>query len=70
MSSAINRARDELVRTKILRNLDQRHRDMTDAMAEAIRHGTPLPSHIDPAKPLPDVPLHKRGFGVMDEDAP
>jgi hypothetical protein len=39
-------------------------------MAEAIRHGSPLSSHIEPEKPLPDVPLHKRGFGVLDKDAP
>jgi hypothetical protein len=31
---------------------------MTD-MAEAV-----------PEKPLPDVPLHQRGFGIMDEDMP
>ena len=35
-------------------------------MAEASRRGRLLQS--EPEKPLPDVPLHKRGFGVMDED--
>jgi hypothetical protein len=34
----------------------RRQCDMTD-MTEA-----------EPEKPLPDVPLHQRGFGVMDED--
>ena len=33
----------------------RRQCDMTD-MTEA-----------EPEKPLPDVPLHQRGFGVMDE---
>jgi hypothetical protein len=37
-------------------------------MAEASRRGRLLQS--GPEKPLPDVPLHKRGFGVMDEDTP
>ena len=63
-SLALARARDELIKAKMLRR-----RDTVD-MAEAIRHGSPLPSHIEPEKSLPDVPLHKRGFGVMDEDAP
>jgi hypothetical protein len=72
MSSTIDHIPDELItRTKILRNLDQRRRDRdTVDMAEAIRHGSPLPSPIEQEKPLPDLPLHKRGFGVMDEDAP
>jgi hypothetical protein len=64
-SLALARAREELIRAKVLR----RERDTVD-MAEAIRHGSPLPSHIEPKKPLPDVPLHKRGFGVMHEDQP
>jgi hypothetical protein len=38
----------------------RRHRESAIAdMAEA-----------EPKKSLPDVPLHKRGFGVMDEDVP
>ena len=37
-------------------------------MAEASRRGRLLQS--EPEKPLPDVPLHNRGFGVMDEDLP
>ena len=27
-------------------------------------------AEAEPEKYLPDVPLHKRGFGVMDEDGP
>jgi hypothetical protein len=58
MSSTIDYVRDELIiRAKILR-------DLAD-MAEANRRARLLPN---PEKPLPDVPLHKRGFGVMDED--
>jgi hypothetical protein len=63
-SPALARARDELIRAKVLR---RRERDTVD-MAEAIRHGSPPPSHIEPETRLPDVPLHQRGFGVMDED--
>ena len=70
MSRGIDRAREQLIKAKILRDLGRRDRDMADAVAEAIRHGSPVPSHIKSEKPLPDVPLHKRGFGVMDEDAP
>ena len=56
MSNAI----DELIKAKILRLVVRRRRqiDMAD-MVEA-----------KPAKSLPDVPLHQRGFGVMDEDVP
>jgi hypothetical protein len=71
MSRGIDRARDELIRAKVLRDLGPRRRgrDTVD-MAEAIRHGSPLPSHIEPEKPLLDVPLHKRGFGVMGKKGP
>ena len=68
MSRDLNRARDELISARILRELGRRRSDTVD-MAEAIRHGTPLPGRTEPEQPLPDVPLHKRGFGVMDEDA-
>jgi hypothetical protein len=64
MSISPDRVREELIKI-----LSHRERDSVDA-AEAIRHGSPLPSHIKPEKLLPDVPLHKRGFGVRDEDAP
>jgi hypothetical protein len=68
MSNSHDRARGELIKARILRNLAQHHRerDMAD-MAEASRRGRLLES--EPEKPLPDVPLHKRGFGVMDEDS-
>jgi hypothetical protein len=64
MNSTIDRMRDKLFRATILR-------DIAD-MAEANRRARLLPSpeRPSPEKPLPDVPLHKRGFGVMDEDAP
>ena len=69
MSRGIDRAREELIKAQVLRDQRRRNRDTVD-MAEAIRHGSPLPSHTEPEKRLPDVPLHKRGFGVMDEDVP
>jgi hypothetical protein len=60
MSHAIDRMREELIKARILRHIARRHSvygmvDIVD-MAEAA-----------PEKPLPDVPLHQRGFGVMDE---
>jgi hypothetical protein len=69
MSRGFDRMRDEHIKDLIGRNTAQRRRehDMDD-MAEASRRGRLLQS--EPEKPLPDVPLHKRGFGVMDEDAP
>jgi hypothetical protein len=69
MSSTIDHIRDELISRAKIRH--RRERDTAD-MAEAIRHGSPLPSPVKPrpGKLLPDVPLHKRGFGVMDEDTP
>ena len=60
MSYAIDRMCDELIKARILRQIARRHRESAIAdMAEA-----------EPKKSLPDVPLHKRGFGVMDEDVP
>ena len=69
MSSSSDRMRKEDIKARILRNLAQHHRerDLAD-MAEASRRGRLLES--EPDKPLPDVPLHQRGFGVMDEDVP
>jgi hypothetical protein len=64
MSNSLDRARAEFIKAKILRNLAQHHRERD--MAEASRRGRLLES--EPL--LPDVPLHKRGFGVMDEDKP
>jgi hypothetical protein len=51
-SFAIDRMRDELIKARILRQIARRHRGSDIAEAE-------------PEKSLPDVPLHKRGFGVM-----
>ena len=60
--------RDELIKARILRNIARRHSDCDIAdMTEASRRGRLLQS--EPEKPLPDVPLHKRGFGIMDKDA-
>ena len=64
--------RDALIKARILRNIARRHSDcdiadMTD-ITDASRRGRLLQS--EPEKPLPDVPLHKRGFGVMDEEVP
>jgi hypothetical protein len=55
MSNSLDRARAELIKAKILRNLAQHHRerDMAD-MTEASRRGRLLES--EPDKPLPDVP--------------
>jgi hypothetical protein len=56
--TAIDRMRDELIKARILRHIARRHRQSaTTDMAEA-----------ESEKSLPDMPLHKRGFGVMDED--
>jgi hypothetical protein len=60
MSQAIDRMRQEYIRALVWRHVARRERDygMVD-MVEA-----------EPEKPLPDVPLHQRGFGVMDDDVP
>jgi hypothetical protein len=63
--------RDEFIKARILRHIARRHReDMAEVadMVEASRRGRLLQS--EPEKSLPDVPLRKRGFGVMDEDVP
>jgi hypothetical protein len=60
MSNSANRAREELIRARILRDLAE--------MAEANRRARLLQSQTEAKRPLPDVPLHQRGFGVMDED--
>jgi hypothetical protein len=57
MSHAIERMRQEHIKALVWRHVVRRRRQ-TD-MAEA-----------EPEKLLPDVPLHERGFGVMDEDVP
>jgi hypothetical protein len=56
MSHAIERMREEHLKALGRHVVIRRQCDMTD-MAEA-----------EPEKPRPDVPLHKRGFGVIDED--
>jgi hypothetical protein len=68
MSRGFDRMREEHIKALIGQRAAQlrRARDIDD-MAEASRRGRLLES--EPDKPLPDVPLHKRGFGVMDEDA-
>ena len=60
MSYAIDRMHEELIKVRILRHIARRHSvyGMAD-MAEA-----------EPEKYLPDVPMHQRGFGVVDEDVP
>ena len=68
MGRSLDRMRDERIKALIKQHTAQLRHESD--MAEASRHGRLLRSHIDPEKPLPDVPLHKRGFGVMDEDAP
>jgi hypothetical protein len=60
MSHAIERMRQE--RFKAFIEHPRSERDM----AEASRRGRLLQSEPE----IPDVPLHQRGFGVMDEDAP
>jgi hypothetical protein len=68
MSYAIDRMREELIKARIMRHIARRHRELDIAdMAEASRRGRLLQS--EPEQSLPDVPLHQRGFGVMDEDA-
>jgi hypothetical protein len=63
--------RDEHIKSLVEQHMAQRRRerDMADLadMAEANRRARLLQSQ---ERPLSDVPLHQRGFGVMDEDAP
>jgi len=58
MSHAIDRMRQEYIEFLAGRGGRRRQIETAD-MTEA-----------EPEKPLPDVPLHERGFGVMDEDGP
>jgi hypothetical protein len=50
----IGHMRGQFIKARILRHIARGDSDMAEA---------------EPEKPLPDVPLHQRGFGVMDEDA-
>ena len=69
MSYAIERMRQEYITALVGRHVVRRRRESNIAdMAEASRHGRLLQS--EPGKALPDVPLHRRGFGVMDEEVP
>jgi len=63
MSKSLDRMRDERIKALIKQVDLRRESDMAEA---ASRRGRLLQEE----KPLPDVPLHKRGFGVMDEDQP
>ena len=68
MSKTIDSMNNEYIKAFVEAHTVRQRRTERN-MAEASRRGGPLPSHIEPDKLLPDVPLHKRGFGVMDEDA-
>jgi hypothetical protein len=63
---------DHLAGTRLLKGpppmSEQRH-DHTKALTQQIAARGRLAA-ADLEAPLPDVPLHQRGFGVMDEDAP
>jgi hypothetical protein len=60
MSYTIERMRQEYIKALVGRHVVQRRRQIETAdMTEA-----------EPEKPLLDVPLHQRGFGIMDEDMP
>jgi hypothetical protein len=59
--------REEHIEALIEQHTAQRRRE--SARADARQRGRLLQAELE--KPLPaDVPLHKRGFGVMDEDGP
>ena len=60
MSHAIDRMRQEYIRALVWRHVVRRRRQVDTAdMAEA-----------EPERPLLDVPLHQRGFGVIGDDVP
>jgi hypothetical protein len=69
MSLTTDRMRQEYIKALVGRHVVRRRRDSDIAdMIEASLSGRLLQS--EPEKSLPDVPLHKRGFGIMEEDAP
>ena len=69
MSHAIERMRQEYIKALVGRHVVRRRRESDIAdMAEASRRGRLLQS--EPEKPLPDVPLHECGFGVMEKEGP
>ena len=54
-------------RAEYIKALIEKHSAQRRDRAEASQHGRLL--QAEPEKSLPaGVPLHKRGFGVMDED--
>ena len=58
--------RDEHIKALIELHTAQRRRE-SDMVAAVRRRGSLRQAELE--KPLPaDVPLHERGFGVMDED--
>ena len=63
---AIERMREEFIKAMMRRPVIRR--DGESELAEASRRGRLLQS--EPQTSLSDVPLHKRGFGVMDDDVP
>ena len=65
MSKSLDRMRDERIKALIKQVELRRESDIAEG---ASRRGRLLQTEGE--KPLPDVPLHKRGFGVVDEDAP
>ena len=58
--------RDERVKALIRRHTGQLRRESDTAEAS---RGRLLQSELEKSLPT-DMPLHKRGFGVMDEDVP
>jgi hypothetical protein len=60
--------RDEHIKALIELHTAQRRRE-SDREAAARQGGRPRQAELE--KPFPaDVPLHERGFGVMDENGP
>ena len=57
MSYAIERMRQEYIKSLVGGRRGRRRQIETADMTEA-----------EPEKPLPNVPLHQRGFGIMGED--
>jgi hypothetical protein len=59
--------RDERIKALIKRHTGQLRRESDTG--EASREGKLLQSELEQSVPG-DVPLHKRGFGVIDDDVP
>ena len=56
MSHAIDRMRQEYIKSLVGRRGRRRQIETADVTEAELE------------KPLPDVPLHQRGFGVIDEE--